>query len=85
MIMSVGSVTLNSLDDREMAVVFEFKARHEGIFGFDPKQMNTVNIGGNPPKIAYNNVILSWNKLEGLKLLVELIEKLQRPVVERRA
>lgn len=76
-----GYVTLNSLDDREMAVVFEFKARHEGVFSFDPKQMNSVNIAGagNKPKIAYNNIILSWHTIEGLKLVIQLVERLQQP------
>jgi hypothetical protein len=77
--MTSGSVTLNGMDDGGLAIIFEFKTRHEGMFGFNPQQMQLGQIvqPPRPPRIGYNNVILSWNKPEALKVLLELLQRLE--------
>jgi hypothetical protein len=79
--MITGQVTLNGVDDEILAISFKFKADHEGSFGFNPQQMQPVNIApaqhGKPAKAGYNGMTFVWNTKEGLKLVIELLQKLE--------
>lgn len=79
--MSGGSITLNGIDDEILAIAFKFKAEHEGLFSFNPQQMQPSQIpqGTNrPAKQGYNNMIFIWNSNDGLKKVIELLEKIHQ-------
>jgi hypothetical protein len=78
-VLMAGSVTLNGIDDEILAIAFKFKAEHEALFQFNPQQMQPVQIPakpGKPPKQGYNNMTFSWNSNDGLKKVIELLQKI---------
>lgn len=77
--MATGSVTLNGLDDGDLVLLFEHKAKHEGVFTFNPQVMKSQQqpkVQGRPEtKTVYDNVTLAWAKPDGLKAVIELLER----------
>ena len=88
-----GSVTLSGIDDEGFAIAAEFKAKHSNEFQFNPTQMQSIILVGpqpnRPAKMGYNNMIFSWGSPDGLKLVIELLEKIRHHqeggAVEKRA
>lgn len=76
--MAAGSVTLNGVDDEILAMAFKFKAEHEGLFSFNPQQMQPTPIQpkAGKPRQGYNNMTFIWNSNEGLKKVIELLQKI---------
>jgi hypothetical protein len=72
--MTSGSITLNGVTDKEMGRIFDFKAAHEGQFYL---KEGTQGPGQNPQGGQFNNVSLTWNNGQGLKLILELVSSLQ--------
>ena len=72
-----GSVTLNGINDAELALAIKFKADHEGVFGFNPSQMQNAQLPGNPSRPGYNNMVFTWTNVQGLKKVIELLQKLE--------
>lgn len=78
--MSSGSVTLNGIDDEILAIVFKFKSEREGLFNFNPQQMQQVTIPaspGKPGRPGYNGMTFIWNNPNGLKNVIDLLQKIE--------
>jgi hypothetical protein len=73
---TTGSITLNGISDKELAKIWELKAKHEGKFNFQPNAMQPVYLNNNPqqPTGKYNNVTFTWQEDAGLKVVHEVIE-----------
>ena len=80
-----GNITLSGVTDREMARVWETKAKHGDAFTFNPQGIQVVQSGaaqparpGMPPQpvktyTIYNNVQFSWKDQKGLEIVQEVI------------
>jgi hypothetical protein len=73
-----GSITLNGVSDKELAKIWEFKARDGNKFTFMPNQMQPVNVNNNPTGFTgkYNNVVFQWADAVGLKVVHEILDYL---------
>jgi hypothetical protein len=70
MINPSGNIILNGITDREMVKIWEFKAKNEGVFNFNPQQFQIVSNQGH----SYNNnVAFNWTGEAGLKVMHEII------------
>lgn len=86
--MITGLVTLNGVDDEILAIAFKFKAEHEGKFEFNPQQMAiapTMIAPGRAGKMGYNGMTFNWNDPAGLKLVIELLQKIEHHHSEQKA
>ena len=68
---SSGTITLNGITDKELAKIWEIKARNEKSFMFQPNQMQPTNTPQGEP--FYNNVHFQWTGEVGLKIVEEVI------------
>jgi hypothetical protein len=73
--MTNGQISLNGITDHELVTILEVKERHEGYLGFNPEEMQTTN-PGNPAKILYNNVILTWTAPADVEIVKEILRRL---------
>jgi hypothetical protein len=71
--MVTGTITLNGVTDKELAKIWEFKAKDGKNFAFLPNQMQPVIINNNQPTGTYNNVTFSWKDELGLKVVHEIM------------
>ncbi len=86
--MTTGSITLNGIDDAILALAVKFKSEHEGKFGFNPQQMAPGQIPQGqhkPAKPGYNGMTFNWNDPAGLKLVIELLQKIEHHHSEQKA
>jgi hypothetical protein len=65
-----GSITMNGITDQEMVRIWEFKAKNEGAFNFNPQQFQVVSIQG---QTYNNNVTFHWPGEAGLKVVHEIL------------
>jgi hypothetical protein len=70
MINPSGNITLNGITDQEMVKIWEFKAKYEGAFTFNPQQFQVV---ANQGKTYNNNVAFHWTGETGLKVMHEIL------------
>jgi hypothetical protein len=72
-----GNITLNSVNDREMEKIWGFKAKHghTGAFNFQP---NAIQVVQNQNPAMYNNVVFTYNSLQGLNLLTEIVNEIHK-------
>jgi len=69
-----GHITLNGITDKELAKIWEVKARNEKSFLFQPNQMQPVGPPNpNIPEPYYNNVIFNWTGEAGLAIVHEVL------------
>lgn len=67
-----GQITLNGITDKELAKIWEFKARNEKSFTFQPNQMQpSGNQQGEP---FYNNVLFHFSSEAGLSIVNEVLQ-----------
>jgi hypothetical protein len=77
-----GNMQLNGITDRELAEIFEIKAKHSPtVFNFNPQPIQ--NTGSSPA--IYNNVTFNWNGIEGLQIAQRLIAFLINPEEKAKA
>ncbi len=70
MINPSGNITLNGITDKEMVRIWEFKAKNEGAFTFNPQQFQVISNQGT----AYNNnVAFHWSGEVGLQVMHEIV------------
>lgn len=79
-----GSITLSSVNDREMEKIWGFKAKHgnSGAFSFSPAGIQPIQ---NQVPALYNNVTFTYNSLHGLNLLTEIVNEIHKTEQEARA
>jgi len=70
-----GTVQLSTLNDADMAKVFQFKASHEGKFTFD---FHTPQPGQYNPSPNVNNVTMGWSTIEALDLIDAFVKDLTK-------
>jgi hypothetical protein len=73
--MTNGQLSLNGISDHELVIILEVKERHEGYLGFNPQEMQAVN-EGNPARVSYNNVILTWTEPADVEVVKEILHRL---------
>lgn len=66
-----GNIVLNGVTDEEMVKIWEFKARNDKAFHFNPAQFQVVT--ANQPRTTYNNVNFTWNGESGLNVMHEIL------------
>jgi hypothetical protein len=80
--MITGSITLNGIGDHNLAEIIRVKIKHEDALIFNPQQMQP-NMTMIPPRPGvaqqqkqdgYNNAILAWKDLKGLKAVLEILQ-----------
>ena len=78
-----GNITLNGVTDKELEVIWGFKAKHERAFIFSPQGIQTTQ---NPKGIPiYNNVTFSYGDAHGLNLITEIVNTLHKKEEEAKA
>ena len=70
-----GHVTLNGITNEDLIMILQEKGKHPEL-GFDPQKLQSVNVGGQPPKQIYNSCILSWPNEPTLRVVYRVIHKL---------
>jgi hypothetical protein len=84
--MATGQVTLNGIDDSTLALAFKFKAESEGIFSFNPAEMQAAGVKqGKQGVQIYNAMTFRWMSPEGLKAVIELLQKIEHHHSEPKA
>ena len=76
-----GSITLNGITDKDMELIWGFKAKHGGALNFLPNTMQPVNVQG---RAAYNNVMFTYTTREGFNIIGEVINTLHKHEEESR-
>lgn len=71
MVNPTGNIVLNGITDRELAKIWEFKARNEKSFLFAPGQMQSINAPQGEP--YYNNIHFTFSSEAGLSIVQEVV------------
>lgn len=75
---------MNGIGDHHLAEIIRVKMKHEDALSFNPGQMQPVMAmvphkpgGGQQQKqVGYNNAILAWQNLKGLKAVLEILQEI---------
>ena len=70
-----GNIIMNGVTDKQMELIWGYKAKHEGAFSFTP---NVIQTNVTPQGTVYNNVTFGYTKLHGLNLITEIVNELSR-------
>ena len=78
--MITGSLTLNGLDDEDMQLIFEMRAKTPLLFNPSGTTIRTKpGVAAKPGHIqAYNNVVMGWTEGSGLAAVMENSEAIER-------
>jgi hypothetical protein len=68
-----GQVTLNGIDDKQLAEVLEIKAKNPGKFGFNPQTLQATNTQGGA---AYNGATFTWSNREAFEIVQDIVNRL---------
>jgi hypothetical protein len=71
-----GTIILNNVTDKELELIWGYKARHGEAFGFLPNVMQVNTLPNRT--IAYNNVHFTYGNLQGLNLITEVVNELHK-------
>src|SRR4030095_755450 len=76
--MITGSLTLNGLDDKDMRLIFEMRAKTPLLFNPSGTTIRTKpGVAAKPGHIqAYNNVVMGWTEGSGLAAVMEIMKRL---------
>ena len=76
--MITGSLTLNGLDDEDMQLIFEMRAKTPLLFNPSGTTIRTKpGVAAKPGHIqAYNNVVMGWTEGTGLAAMMEILKRL---------
>ena len=76
--MITGSLTLNGLDDEDMQLIFEMRAKTPLLFNPSGTTIRTKpGVAAKPGHIqAYNNVVMGWTEGSGLAAMLEILKRL---------
>src|SRR4029450_10828555 len=74
--MITGSLTLNGLDDEDMQLIFEMRAKTPLLFN---PSGTTIRTKGHIQ--AYNNVVMGWTEGSGLAAVMEILNRLNEVTV----
>jgi len=66
-----GTIILNGITDQEMVRIWEFKAKNEGVFTFNPQQFQIAH--DQQGRNFNNNVTFTWTGEAGLKVMHEIL------------
>ena len=84
--MITGSLTLNGLDDKDMQLIFEMRAKTPLLL-FNPSGITIrtePEVPAKPGQIqAYNNVVMGWTEASGLAAVMELLKLLNQAQTTR--
>jgi hypothetical protein len=69
-----GSVVMQDVTEKQLSKIMLFKIANEGQFFFDPTAAQKKSTA-NP--LVFNQVTISWNAIQGMKLVLELLASLQ--------
>jgi len=71
-----GTIVLGGVTDKQLEMIWGHKAKHEGAFSFLPQTMQTQNLGQN--RVVYNNVQFAYGNLQGLNLITEIVNEIEK-------
>jgi hypothetical protein len=71
-----GNIILNGVTDKELELIWGFKAKHERAFIFNPQTIQATQSPKGTP--AYNNVTFSYGDAHGLNLITEIVNTLHK-------
>ncbi len=78
-----GSITLNNITDKEMEIIWGYKAKHGDTFGFSPNIMQPQVLPNRTT--IYNNVNFTYGSLHALNLITEVVNELHKKETELKA
>jgi hypothetical protein len=64
-----GNITLNGVTDKDMEMIWGFKARHGAALSFAPNAIQPSSVQG---RAAYNNVVFAYTSREGMNIIAEV-------------
>lgn len=71
-----GTIILNNVTDKDMELIWAYKAKHGDTFGFLPNVMQPQTQPNR--QIYYNNVHFTYGNLHGLNLIAEVVNELHK-------
>src|SRR5260370_14251628 len=76
--MITGSLTLNGLDDEDMQLIFEMRAKTPLLFNPSGTTIRTKSgVAATPGHIqAYNNVVMGWTQGGAFAAVMEILKRL---------
>ena len=77
-----GTIILNGVTDKELELIFGFKAKHPNTFTFSP---NVMQSSTGPNGVTYNNVHFSYQTLHGLNMIAEIANLIGKSEAHARA
>jgi len=66
-----GSVTIDQVSDWGLSELFKFKAERRGLFTLNPGDIHASS------EDLYDNITLAWTTIEGMRAVMEIVERLQ--------
>jgi hypothetical protein len=66
-----GSVTVNQVSDWGLSELFKFKAERKGLFTLNPGDIQSAS------EDFYDNITIAWNGIDGMRAVMEIVERLQ--------
>ena len=74
MINPSGSVTVNGINDSELAEILEIKAKAENLLSFNPQQLQVQRQGNG--STLYTNATFNWGGVDGLNVVINILKML---------
>jgi len=70
-----GQITLSGVTDKEMELIFGFKAKHGNSLAFNPGGLQIAKL---PGPMTYNNVVFSYSDLHTFNIVSEIVNELHK-------
>ena len=70
-----GNIALSGVTDKEMEVVWAFKAKHGIKLQFNPQ---TIQVNNRQEGTTYNNVMFTYSYLHSFNVVAEIVNELHK-------
>ena len=70
-----GNVALSGVTDKEMELIWAFKAKHGTKLQFNPQQ---IQVNNRPEGSTYNNVMFTYSDLHSFNVVAEIVNELHK-------
>lgn len=70
-----GQITLSNVTDKEMELIWGFKAKHGTKLQFNPQPIQTIN---GSEGTTYKNVMFSYSDLHSFNIVAEIVNEFHK-------
>jgi len=70
-----GNIALSSVTDKEMELIWAFKAKHGTKLQFNPQ---AIQLNNKPNETTYNNVMFTYFDLHSFNVVGEIVNELHK-------